>query len=254
MGITGILSLNWLCFKFADQGLANLLGLETLRHGTNLINYIGIKILGGLPSHGLKATGSTYGYALDNTANKFYVFKDHHFKDTVVGRSNINKFISIPWIGKRVLPNQHKFFACCGLSRELLDRVIGNTDNIFALALPQIFVSFPAMIINALITPTLKFRVTPEEVARNFIDDPQYSGLAYYTTHRLGINKIGFIGTLIQGLNNGIVERARTNPGKTFTGLIQLASAVGLGVLGYTIFPGALPIAAPATLALMILN
>lgn len=46
-------------YSWADNGLADLMGLETLRHGTNPYNNLLIRIHGGDPIHGGKATGGT---------------------------------------------------------------------------------------------------------------------------------------------------------------------------------------------------
>jgi hypothetical protein len=66
-------------YHLVDDGLANLLGLETLRHGTNPVSYVSIALFGGNPSHGGTAIGSTYGWASDketaSTKGYFYLFK-----------------------------------------------------------------------------------------------------------------------------------------------------------------------------------
>lgn len=66
-------------FDFFDYGLANILGLESLQHGTNLVNYIAIRFFGGDPNYGGQHLGSTVNNAKDDTKGFFYVFKDKEF-------------------------------------------------------------------------------------------------------------------------------------------------------------------------------
>ena len=69
-------------YSWADNGLADLMGLETLRHGTNPYNNLCIRINGGDPNHGGKSTGSTPEDHCDkeNVKNHFYLFKDSEKK------------------------------------------------------------------------------------------------------------------------------------------------------------------------------
>jgi hypothetical protein len=49
------------CYTLLDDEIANFLAVETLRHGTNPISYIGIRLLGGDPKKGDASYGATKG-------------------------------------------------------------------------------------------------------------------------------------------------------------------------------------------------
>ncbi len=86
-----------IAYSLFDSGLANILGLETLRHGTNPINYLGIRLNGGDPDHGGKASGSKYGLG---TKNYFHIFKDNEYDWG--GGLNI---LRMKGVGNRVFPS-----------------------------------------------------------------------------------------------------------------------------------------------------
>jgi hypothetical protein len=236
--LAGLVAVEWTCYKLADQGLANLLGLETLRHGTNLINFMGIKFLGGMPSQGQKSTGSTAGISQDNTKGKFYVFKDNEWNG-FAAFSIFEKILVIGFIGKRLSPSIHKAYSGFNATLSYLhlplpSRKWSKITNVFLNTLGVL-----GGLVTMAITPTLKFRVTPAEVSAKFQNDPCYGGLAYYTTHYVGMWKIGLIGTLTQGLNFDVFSRACHNPCKILTGIAQITAAVGLAALGMSAFPAA---------------
>ncbi len=62
---------------FRDS-IPRILLTENLRHGTNLVNYVGIRFFGGDPSCAGKSTGSTAqsSYIDGELQGHFYVFKD----------------------------------------------------------------------------------------------------------------------------------------------------------------------------------
>src|SRR5262245_44915520 len=64
--------------RIADQGLANVTGIETLRHGTNPISWVGIHILGALPKQmGGSKIGGDYGTGCnEQNVGRFYMEHD----------------------------------------------------------------------------------------------------------------------------------------------------------------------------------
>lgn len=200
-----------LIYALVDQGIANTLALETLRHGTNPISYIFIRIMGGLPN--LCVTncnwGSTFGLAAD-ASRYFFVFKDSEF----------------PWykaplllqpIIKSILPYGHKFLSAYNLVFHRMKMKIP-------------FIARIAGIVNCFITPVLKFRFA-EIDPKIFINDPDYGGAAYKTNEVIAAWRIGILGSLITGINFQWLDRVCTKPEKFITGIVQLA--VGGSLIAY---------------------
>jgi len=252
--VAGAAALGWTSYKLADQGFANLLGLETLRHGTNLINYLGIKTFGGLPSHGLKDTGSTKGNNLDDTRGAFYAFKDSEWQRSTNHFCVLHRILDMSFIGKRVLPNGHKGLAGYNATLNYLhlplpdSRTQQRITNLFIRVIGTL-----GALITVLTVPTIKFRLTPKEISEKFSNDPSYSGKAYKTAHKIGMWKIGVLGTITQGLNLGVFRRIGQNPCKSLTGIVQLTAAVGLGALVLSLYPAAASLVVPATIGMALL-
>lgn len=255
MLFAGTVAAEYACYKLADQGLANLLGLKTLRHGTTLINYIGIKLLGGFPAAGGNRTGATRGWNYDNTSGKFYIFKDnvmtsmsqslHGHKPSAMFTLFIEGFQSI---SIRILPNYFKFLG--GYNTALSLFCLPHFNEIPYHSMPVLKILIAAIgtiggLAAVLTTPTLKFRISPREVSQKFTNDPKFDGLAYYTTHWVAMWKIGVLGTLTQGLNLDIFKRIYDQPAKAVTGVFQIATAVALAKLGMTLYPTAFALTVP---------
>ena len=74
----------YLFYHLLDSGWANVLGVETLRHGTDPVGYMNIRIKGGSPYYGGKYRGSNpHGFG-ENTEGFFYVFKDSAYSPNYV--------------------------------------------------------------------------------------------------------------------------------------------------------------------------
>jgi len=256
--VAGAAALGWTSCRLADQGVANLLGLETLRHGTNLINYLGIKTFGGLPSHGFKSTGSTKGFHPDNTTGAFYTFKDSEW-DLEADSKNKHPILSkiilnLGFIFKRVSPIGHSGLA--GYNATLNYLHLPSPDSQTHLKITNLFIIIIGTLgglVTMLTIPTIKFRLTPNEIKEKFNNDPSYDGMAYKTAHKIDMWKIGVLGTMTQGLNLGVFRRIAQNPCKSLTGVVQLTAAVGLGVLGLSLYPAAASLVVPATIGMALL-
>lgn len=205
-----------------NDGLANILGLETLRHGTNPFNYLRIIFSGGDPAHGGKPSGST-GNVNDDTRNFFYLFKDSQCIPT--SSLHISIYLRVlellPGGLARALPLKHSFRSGYYFTyNKFYDKL-----KIF----PVIILSNISGLLS-LITPTLRFRfsrIDPERLP----NDPEYSGLAYRTTQKVEAWRLGFFGSLITGINRDWFSRAKSNPYKIMTGVAQLTAAVALTCL-----------------------
>lgn len=203
-------------YSLLDDGIANFLGLETLRHGTSFQNSLGIRIFGGDPRQGGKLTGSTYNVCPDpGVKDYFYLFKDSQFYQS-------GRIVSEPTAGllKRFLPRIHIFFSGANSSVEskpdssLVKKVIRGVAGIFHLA----------------ITPTLRFRAAKLDTLQ-LVEDPLYSGAAYRTARKVEAWCIGMLGSLIEGVNLDWFSRVAAKPLKVLTGVVQVTAALGIAAL-----------------------
>lgn len=223
-------------YALLDSGLANILGLETLNHGTNLLNYLNIRLYGADPAKGGNPLGSTANYFSDNTENFFYVFKDSEIpKFADLSSSNLSLDLSfsnlsleekiahisysIKGFPNRILPLMHKTLSTINLLKKTLPSYLNSDYSnclISILMLPSI--------------PTLRFRfaIINENVFEN---DPCYLGLAYRTRKFIEASRIGLLGTIKSGLNKEWFSRVKAKPYKVLTGVAQLICFVGLTAL-----------------------
>jgi hypothetical protein len=197
------------------------LGLETLRHGTNPVSYVGIALFGGNPSHGGTAIASTSGWASDkeiaNTKGYFYMFKDSEFGSSTG-----------TWLAKRVFPLAHSFLSGYNFTATFFS--LNNNDNTsIVITVCGVFFGTIGGIISVLITPIAKFRFNKIDPTR-LINDQDYD-VAYKTQQKVEFWRNGLLGTIFTGINFEWYERASANPAQIFTGVIQLTAGVALGVL-----------------------
>lgn len=231
--ITSYIIGNWI-YRLADNGLANLLGLETLRHGTNLINFFGIRFFGGDPSHGGKITGSTEGHNDDkDVKNYFFMFKDSERKsDTDIDkRCSFYEKAIITFIGQpEILVRWHTFLSGYNFSYCVFKgKAQSKAENI-----GRIIFSGLGGLTTLIFTPILHFRFSKIDPNR-LQDDPHYHGAAYETSQKVEAWRIGIIGTLISGVNKEWFSRVKNNPTKVLTGVAQLTVAAIITILALNI-------------------
>lgn len=214
-------------YHLLDYGVANLLEVQTLKHGTNLINAIGIRIFGGQPSHGGKSSGSTFGYMDDKTQNYFYVFKDDSFKVYVTTHGIFEKLLSIPQIGKTFFPRFHAFVSGFHFNAIIVGKY--SETNMIILKLARIAIGLLGGLLTIIISPPIRFRFS--RVGEGFMDDPPYKGTAYKTIQVVGAWRIGIIGSILTGINRDWFARFKETPHKALLGLIEIAGAVALSTL-----------------------
>lgn len=215
-------------YKLADNGLANLLGLETLRHGTNLINYLGIRLFGGDPSQGGKKTGSTDGHNDDkNVQNYFFMFKDSEWQPDVGKNDSLFEKTFITLIGQpTVMARWHTFLSGYNLSYRVFKE---SPKNKIENCVRIIFCGFGG-IATLIFTPLLRFRFSKIDSSR-LSDDSHYHGAAYKTSQKVEAWRLGILGSLITGVNKEWFSRAKSNPVKILTGVAQLATAAAITTL-----------------------
>ena len=207
-----------------DDGVANVLGLETLRHGTNLVNYIAISRFGGDPKCGGGDSGSSAASSSDEHFKKtsegyFYLFKDSQFASPY--REGSLKAYFNP-IALCFLPKLHTSLSGYALAAQVIPKHK-------YLAPLRDFVGTIGGFFHFLFIPTLKFRYSPSEMTQ--FEDDYCCGAAYRTKEVVEPWRIGFIGSLRVGFNSDWYSRARANPIKILTGVVQLTAAVALTII-----------------------
>lgn len=216
-------------YSLFDDGLANVLGLETLRHGTNPINYVGMRINGGDPSHGGKDSGSNKGITDDKTTNLFYVFKDNEFPALLNDSEAtylIRLILNIKGLGSRMVPRMHVALSGYNFIAQAFPKSEDSKESSYF----SIFCSSIGGIFSLLITPTVRFRFSEIDPTR-FTNDNQYDGIAYKTSQVIESWRIGLLGTILTGINLEWFSRIRANPIKILTGVVQLTCAIAISVL-----------------------
>lgn len=217
------------CFWFAGalidpitgiftQGLADLLVLDTLRHGTSLSNNILIRVHGPDPSLGGSDRGAVKGHELAKTARTanrkmllenskkgFFVYLDpssskHSWKEACY----LNVYV-------RFGPRAYCFGsgAACAAPIHMDGRMVTIWRFVNGVG-------------NYLFTPPVKLRFLPEEVGQKFHTDPILGGRAAYTREKISTNHLGLIGVIKQGSRGNVCERIKHNPLKSAFGAVRL--------------------------------
>lgn len=215
-----------------DEGIADILGLQTLRHGTNVTNAAQIRINGGDPNHGGKDSGSTKDWVEDDTRNYFYVFKDDEWEVNVrTGDDLTDKVIKILMpkeVGARIMPHFHAGLSGYNFTAQIFPK--NMIESSVAFKYFACFISAIGGLFSATLSPTLRFRFAEIDHSR-FKDDPLYAGAAYKTSQKIEAWRIGIFGSLATGVNSGWFERAKANPIRILIGVAKLVCAVALTVL-----------------------
>lgn len=210
-------------YSLLDDGFANILAVQTLRHGTNPFNYVSIRLMGGDPSSGGKPSGSTQGWLGDDTHHYFYLFKD---KDYQFENCRLGRLMSINMLGTRVLSRIHCFFS----GYNFVARIFPKKPNWAIVKCTKIFAGTIGGLLSLSITPTLRFRFSAIDSDR-LVDDPAYSGAAYRTAKKVEAWHIGMLGTLLTGINFDWFSRVQANPIRFMTGVIEVTCANAIMIL-----------------------
>lgn len=236
------------------QSMSDMLCLETLKHGTSFRNYFHIRLAGADPRHGGEIGGSSAvinAHYLNACKTFFYVFKDtlnfslgaavvadkkieditiedrkaaqRELEELPMHFSLLRSYVLVP-----MLTRMHAVLSGWSCYENKVIKILSSTASFF--------------------TPTINFRFTPEEldlsryhnkkVTSNkelaaykgrFLEDEDYSGMAWKTKAKIGAEHIGFYGILSQGLKGDLMGRIKKNPQKCLSGCIRL---IGLSLLG----------------------
>jgi len=217
-----------LFYNLLDRGIANTLGLETLRHGTNPLNNLKIRFLGGDPQRGGNIGGSSRGIGMDPMDKYFYLIKDSGFcyqRPPTEPETNFTKSVeALPiFMQKLGLAGQHAQLSTWNAFPMTSENDVGNGRKVMT-AVKSIFMN-----ILLQFTPTLRFRFASIDT-QIFNDDPQYFGgnAAFKTAHKVEFWRIGILGSLCVGLNRDLFKRIKANPHRFITGVAQLVGAVAM--------------------------
>lgn len=222
--------LSSITYELFDSGIANILGLETLNHGTNPLNHLRIRMTGADPTHGHKSSGSTQGWHTDNTTNYFYVFKDSQYAlkpdphAPLLYQMLIEPILCTQGIGNRILPALHTILSGYNFTAHYFQGIRYSTR-----------ISYISGICSFLFSPRLRFRFTQIDLKR-FENDPKYWGAAYRTKYPIEPWRIGLLGSLLVGINLDWFSRVKAHPLKILTGTVQLTCSIAITFFSLSTF------------------
>lgn len=221
----------WATYNFFDAGLARFFALETLSHGTGPFGYIGISLYGADPAYGGGNKGSSYlDHHIKASKQRFHVFKDSAFLPNNLFENHLLNIIIIDsGMLNKILPRGHALLSGMASFRY---SDVSPLSNLAQEAIGAI---------SGLLTPTLKFRFTPEAILNcnkdcRFENDSHYNGLAYHTAAPINPSHLGILGSLTQGISSGMVKRMYANSEKVFLGLALLSVSYVMGLATYRAF------------------
>ena len=215
----------WSTYNLVDAGLARVLALESLIHGTGPLGYIGINLYGADPNYEGSSMGSTAasGFIQEQASRKFfYVYKDTGFSEAVSLCMEHARFPFLCRISNLLYAREHAMWSGIGN--------FGCSKTLNAGKLASKLACKIAGMISGALTPNLKFRFTPEEILNcknlcRFETDPHYAGGAFRTSTFIEPSRIGIIGSLLHGVNLGTFDRMYHHPGKVMVGAALLGAA-----------------------------
>ena len=202
--------------RFADQGLADFAGLHTYRHGTNIISWIGIHILGGKPEYAGRPWGSDEMTPEDmgHEADSFYLQGDIPSNSWISFQSALDE---------RRVP---KLCAFRSTIHGLLGRRIAKKMDDHATkhrAFGAIFIGLlqlPILAVSQMV-PNIKFRMTDKQ--KKSLVENIYQPQSVYTDEKQSPLRIGLIGTLWASCSRNLPRQMWKNPDKVVKGVAMLA-------------------------------
>lgn len=220
------LGLGNIVYTLIDDGIANVLEVQTLRHGTNPYNYLSIRFKGGDPKHGGKPAGSTKGWSSDKTENFFYVFKNKEFPVYSNIQDWKERILNNSVIEPRLLSRVHASIS----GYNFASSIIPSDSQSSAIKTCHVISGILGGISSLLFSPTLRFRMAQIDPTR-FENDEAYGGAAYKTQQKIEAWRIGLLGSLIAGINYDWAKRVTEDPASFVVGVAQLTTAVAITAL-----------------------
>ncbi len=204
-----------LAWENFESGVADLLCVKALRHGTDLKNNLGIRLKGADPSHGGKATGSTHNSMVtEDTRGYFYVFKEQYnplaclqisfFTTAHAHRSSHNQMLALFYPKGKVMPED-----------SLIDEIVDLPKRIFT----ALYICIGDLL------PSISFHFSSLEWKR-FEEDKLYYGWAYKTQQAIEPWRIGIRGAILTGCNLDWFSRLAKDPLKIVSGITKIYCSV----------------------------
>lgn len=199
-----------LLYQLYDSAIANMLCLDTLRHGTSLSSVVRINLQGAKPE-----------MSPSSLIRVVSLYTDFDDKSHSLGKKITAKLFT---------PLFTTYYSIRANARDFGSHLPEPTAPLGKVL--YLVIEFIASVALGIFSPTVKFRFTPEEREERFLvdkgdDDAKGSG-SLYTTDEIETSHLGISGSLRQGLNSSLVGRIKTHPGKFVLGLAQLTAAVAL--------------------------
>lgn len=216
IGLSELVKIAFL-YQLYDDAIANILALETNRHGTSIYSYAKIHLQGAKTCYGGHVED---GYQA-HSANRFFVFEDHaSFFGTKGVKYALGDRLSTHISAMGYSQMAYQALAAQGLTA--LNRLGIPQGFLRTFELPIFISSIPLGIFS----PSLKFRFTPEQLRQDF--KPDNLGGALYTEKDVSITHLGISGSLIQGVNLSVFKRIYHKPSQFLFGCVQLTAAIAL--------------------------
>jgi len=190
-------------FHLLDNGLANFLALDILKHGTNIKAYISIFFRGADPKMGGSNQG-VYSPGSPNCTNQFYVMPN----SAKSGATMINSIM---------VPPSYTHMA----SATMLGRKAGDGGSLQSTLL-------------GFCTPTLRFKFRPDDVAMPRFEETDRLEGALCTTHSISPGRLGIFGSLRQGIGPSMFRRMARHPIKVLSGIAMIGGAAYIAKRTYT--------------------
>lgn len=196
-------------YSLIDCGIANVLCVETLRHGTDPVAYINIRLNGT----DRKYDESTVGRLTPRIHQRTYILKE-----------------DCDWIHS-IWPRFFAFTSGVRRCDSLMSSFPKPIRNIS---------SCVGGVISCVLTPTINFRFRKDEITqdrfeldRGFIGAPDDITPAYCTKFKIEAWRIGVLGSILSGVDNNLFHRIKNNPMRFVKGLTQVTgAALAISYLG----------------------
>lgn len=190
--------------RLFDQGFANLMGLETLRHGTDPLAWVGIHLFGTLPQLNKEVVDDRL------QSHQYHLWWDGKNKD-----SNGFAFLTIFATAHRVMPRT--------------DSWTKTYKGLKSKGCPKILAALMANLI-AIFVPPIRIRASAEHAQDLLIFE---SSTKCATNGWVSPLHFGTVGTVWNSLTPKMPWRIFKEPKRLLTGIFQLAVA---GSLVHTIY------------------
>ena len=228
--IIDLVSENNPIYILLDRGVANVLAMQILAHGSSYEGHRRISQERGVPKNGGAKLGSTH------ICRKVILPWIIRFLENILtlqannGGIDINEIPEIDEFRKEM--QEAIEMPCSKLENYffVFKDSEAKTNRIILLLLPKMHSMLCEMshyYYSKSKIRSMRFKFDDRDVDKYFENDDEYSGKAYQTKRVIERSRLGILGSLRYGLNKDIIMRARKHPDKVFMGMAQLICAYG---------------------------